>query len=97
MIEAYTEITGDEELGTFVPFYECYRACVRGKVESLRSLEPEVGAAERERALKLARSYFALASRIAQGSSPALIVVCGLSGTENRPSPARFSIAKASR
>jgi uncharacterized protein len=81
LIEAYAEITGDEELGTFVPFYECYRACVRGKVESLRSLEPEVDAAERERALKLARSYFTLASRIAQGSSPALIVVCGLSGT----------------
>ena len=81
LVETYAALTGDEELAVFVPFYKCYRACVRGKVESLRSLEREVGAAERERARQLARSYFALAWRYARGASPALIVVCGLSGT----------------
>ena len=81
LVETYAEIAGDEELAVFLPFYKCYRACVRGKVESLRSLEREVGAEERERAGQLARSYFALASRYARGTSPALIVVCGLSGT----------------
>ncbi len=81
LVEAYAEITGDEELAVFVPFYKCYRACVRGKVESLRSLEREVGAAESERARQLARNYFELAWRYACGASPALIVVCGLSGT----------------
>ena len=81
LAEAYTEIAGDEELAVFVPFYKCYRACVRGKVESLRSLEREVGAAEREQACQLARGYFDLASRYARGASPALIVVCGLSGS----------------
>jgi aminoglycoside phosphotransferase family enzyme/predicted kinase len=81
LVEAYAEIIGDEELAVFVPFYKCYRACVRGKVESLRSLEREVGAAERERALKLARSYFSLAWQYARSTSPALIVVCGLSGS----------------
>lgn len=81
LAEAYAEIAGDEELAVFVPFYKCYRACVRGKVESLRSLEREVGAAERERAGQLARRYFELAWRYARGASPALIVVCGLSGT----------------
>ena len=81
LVDAYAEIVGDEELKMFVPFYKCYRACVRGKVESLRSLEREVGAAERERAGKLARGYFELAWRYARGASPALIVVCGLSGT----------------
>jgi predicted kinase len=81
LVEAYAEITGDEDLAVFVPFYKCYRACVRGKVESLRSLEREVGAAERERARQLATSYYALAWRYAHGASPALIVVCGLSGT----------------
>ena len=55
LVETYAEITGDEELALFVPFYKCYRACVRGKVESLRSLEREVGAAERERARQLAQ------------------------------------------
>ncbi len=81
LVEAYAEIAGDEELALFVPFYKCYRACVRGKVESLRSLEREVGAAQSERACQLARSYFELAWRYARGASPALIVVCGLSGS----------------
>jgi aminoglycoside phosphotransferase family enzyme/predicted kinase len=81
LVEAYAEISGDDDLGVFVPFYKCYRACVRGKVESLKSLEREVGAAEKERARQLASSYFELASRYAARSSPALIVVCGLSGS----------------
>jgi uncharacterized protein len=81
LVEDYVEISGDEELGILVPFYKCYRACVRGKVESLRSLEREVGAAESERARQLARSYFDLALSYARGSAPALIVVCGLSGS----------------
>ncbi len=81
LVEAYAEITGDEDLGVFVPFYKCYRACVRGKVESLRSLEPEVGTADRERAHRLAGSYFELAARYARSIPPALIVVCGLSGS----------------
>src|SRR5271154_2338540 len=81
LVEDYVEISGDEELGILVPFYKCYRACVRGKVESLRSLEREVGAAESERARQLARSYFDLALSYARGAAPALIVVCGLSGS----------------
>jgi aminoglycoside phosphotransferase family enzyme/predicted kinase len=81
LVEAYAETAGDEELAVFIPFYKCYRASVRGKVESLRSLEREVGDSERERARRLASAYFALAWRYARGASPALIVVCGLSGT----------------
>jgi len=81
LVEAYAEISGDEDLEVFVPFYKCYRACVRGKVESLKSLEREVGAAEKERARQLASSYFKLASRYAAVGSAALIVVCGLSGS----------------
>ncbi|MGA9722739.1 MAG: AAA family ATPase [Candidatus Binatus sp.] len=81
LVEAYVEITGDEEFAVFVPFYKCYRASVRGKVESLRSLEREVEAGDRERARQLAGSYFELAVRYAIGASPALIVVCGLSGS----------------
>ena len=81
LVEAYAEISGDEDLGVFVPFYKCYRACVRGKVESLKSLEREVGAAEKERARQLASSYFELAARYTAVRSPALIVVCGLSGS----------------
>jgi aminoglycoside phosphotransferase family enzyme/predicted kinase len=81
LVEAYSEITGDEDLAVFVPFYKCYRACVRGKVESLRSLEREVGDAERERARQFASEYFTLASRYARCATPSLIIVCGLSGS----------------
>ena len=81
LVETYAETTGDEDLAVFVPFYKCYRACVRGKVESLRSLEREVEASERERARRVASTHFALAWRYARAASPALIVVCGLSGT----------------
>jgi aminoglycoside phosphotransferase family enzyme/predicted kinase len=81
LVEAYAEITCDEEFAVFIPFYKCYRASVRGKVESLRSLEREVCDAERERARKLASEYFTLASRYARYASPCLIIVCGLSGS----------------
>ncbi len=81
LVESYAEITHDDELAVLVPFYKCYRAAVRGKVESLRSLEREVGDSERERARQLAISYYALASRYARSASPALIVICGLSGS----------------
>jgi aminoglycoside phosphotransferase family enzyme/predicted kinase len=81
LVETYAEITGDKDLAVFVPFYKCYRACVRGKVESLRSLEREVGDAERERARQLASKYFTLASHYARCASPSLIIVCGLSGS----------------
>jgi aminoglycoside phosphotransferase family enzyme/predicted kinase len=81
LVESYAETAGDENLASFVPFYKCYRACVRGKVESLRSLELEIEAPERERARRAASTYYALAWRYARGAFPALIVVCGLSGS----------------
>jgi aminoglycoside phosphotransferase family enzyme/predicted kinase len=81
LVEAYAEITGDDDLPMLVPFYKCYRASVRGKVESIRSLEREVAPAERERSRKLASAYFDLACRYAQSASPCLIVICGLSGS----------------
>lgn len=81
LVEAYAEIAGDDDLPMLVPFYKCYRASVRGKVESIRSLEREVTPAERERSHKLASAYFELAYRYAQSASPCLIVVCGLSGS----------------
>ncbi len=80
LVEAYAEITGDEEFALFIPFYKCYRASVRGKVESLRSLEREAVmpsarcASTRERLLRAGGRY-------ARGASPCMIVVCGLSGT----------------
>lgn len=81
LVEAYAEAARDESLKSLVPFYKCYRASVRGKVESLRSLEEEVPLPERERAREAARRCFSLAVHYAQAATPALIVVCGPAGT----------------
>ena len=65
-----------------LPFYQCYRAYVRGKVESLKSTEPEIPPEEQERARQHARRSFRLAARYARGApAPALLVVCGKIGT----------------
>jgi uncharacterized protein len=80
-VESYRRESNDGALPTLVNFYKCHYACVRGKVESLKSLEDEVPPAERERARDRARESFALAARYAARGRPALLVVCGLAGT----------------
>lgn len=81
LARAYAEVSHDDALYQFLPFYKCHRAVVRAKVESLRAMEREVDASERARAIESARSYFALACRYANAAVPALIVVGGRSGT----------------
>ncbi|MGH7891504.1 MAG: AAA family ATPase, partial [Thermodesulfobacteriota bacterium] len=65
-----------------IDFYKCYRAFVRGKVESIKAFEPEVPGDEKEQSLKKAGRYFRLALRYALfGSDPAVIVTFGIIGT----------------
>ena len=65
-----------------IDFYKCYRAFVRGKVESIKAFEPEVPGDEKELSLKKAGQYFRLALRYALfGSNPAVIVTFGIIGT----------------
>jgi aminoglycoside phosphotransferase family enzyme/predicted kinase len=76
---SFQKLTQDPELSRLLPLYKCYRACVRGKVESLKSHEGEVPEEEREQAKSRARRYFHLAYRYASPPySPALLIVCGL-------------------
>lgn len=81
LVAAYAEAADDPAAPTLIPFYKCWRACVRGKVESLRSLEAEIPEPERRRAREMAQRYFRLALQYTRASSPALIVVCGPAGT----------------
>jgi hypothetical protein len=81
-VDRYIEVSGDHDLRRVLDFYACYRACVRGKVESLRSIEAEVPARERQAAARAARRYFDLACRYARRLPPAfLIVMCGLAAS----------------
>jgi len=71
----------DDELPLLMPFYKCYRALIRGVVESLRSRQADPDSREHNSAIAAARQYFSLASGYAIDAAPAIIVVCGLSGS----------------
>jgi len=66
LIQAYIGESGDHELMELLNFYKCYRAYVRGKVESFRLDDPNIPEEEKEEALKRARRYFDLAHRYSQ-------------------------------
>lgn len=81
-VESYVAATGDDALRELLPFYTCYRACVRGKVSSFQLDEAEVPPAQRELARKLAAALFALAESYTGGPTwPTLLLVGGLMGT----------------
>jgi hypothetical protein len=59
-------------------FYKCYRAYVRGKVESFHSVAHAAPEAERQASAARARRYFQLALQYAvAGSQPMVLVVAG--------------------
>jgi hypothetical protein len=67
LIRAYIEKSGDRDLMKVLDFYKCYRAYVRGKVESFRLDDPNIPEGEKKEALKRAQKYFNLSYRYAQG------------------------------
>ncbi len=72
----------DKGIYEVLDFYKCYRAFVRGKVETLRALDSEVPETEKDIAQKKAISFFKLALKYALfGSKPVVIVVFGVIGT----------------
>ena len=81
LVARVAESIQDEELPLLIPFYKCYRAIIRGVVETLRSRQAEIADGQRKAAISLARDYFALARSYAIDAAPAIVVVCGLSGS----------------
>jgi len=61
LVNAYVELSQDKELLELLGFYKCYRAYVRGKVESFKLADPYISGEEKAKALSAAKSYFALA------------------------------------
>jgi len=81
-VESYVTETGDTALQELLPFYICYRACVRGKVLSFQLEEPEVPLAQREMAQQEAAALFGLAEGYASGpTKPTVVMIGGLMGT----------------
>ena len=60
-VDAYVAFSQDKELLELLNFYKCYRAYVRGKVESFKLDDPHISAEEKTKVLAVARKYFELA------------------------------------
>lgn len=66
----YRELLDDADLSKLLPFFECYRAIVRGKVHALRGRADE------------ATRYFRFAERYTWAEwKPFVVMVCGLTGS----------------
>jgi hypothetical protein len=71
LLPRYRDLINDSSLTVLLPFYKCYRALIRGKVEALRG---GTSAA--------ALRYFTIAGRQTWSAyRPFVAVVCGLSGS----------------
>lgn len=69
---------GDSKMHQLIDFYKCYRAFVRGKVESMHHVAHAAPETEKEASAERARRYFRLALQYAiAGSEPMVIVVMG--------------------
>ncbi|MCL0065351.1 hypothetical protein M1N79_00455 [Dehalococcoidia bacterium] len=64
-IDSYVGQSGDGELEQLLDFYRCYRAYVRGKVESFKLDDPHISDEEKGHVLGIARKYFELAESYA--------------------------------
>lgn len=78
----YLGDTLDSTLPLLLPFYKCYRAYVRGKVDGFQLDQPEVDGAQKQQAAEGARRYFELAHGYAtQGTPRTLIITVGVTGS----------------
>lgn len=76
----YIERSGDQELKQLLTYFKCYRAYVRGKVESFRLDESGLPLAERARIQAHAARYFDLARSYIRPRRPLLLFTTGLMG-----------------
>ena len=79
-VETYINSSHDREIIKLLKFYKCYRAYVRGKVESFKTDDSYISEAERERTWIATMGYFELADSYTR-NKPLLIITVGLVGT----------------
>lgn len=81
-VNAYIRAAGDPDISRLLNFYQCYYACVRGKVNSFRTHDQAIAPQERENARETATRYFDLAyAYAARPERPVLVLTIGLMGT----------------
>lgn len=79
-VETYVAASGDEDLRQVLPFYKCYRAFVRGKVEALEQ-QSVASIEERSKHGQAAREHFQLAEWYTLRFPATLFVTCGQIGS----------------
>ena len=67
LVDSYVKLSRDEQLVSLLNFYKCYRAYVRGKVESFKLDDPYIPEEEKTKVLAVAQSYFKLAESYTLG------------------------------
>lgn len=78
VVERFATLLHDKGLRILNDYYKCYRACVRAKVECLRSTSETLSEEEKRYSFGRARRYVQLALRYAiAGTSPRMIVCMG--------------------
>ena len=80
-LNTYLELTGDYDGLSILPFYLCYRALVRAKVNALRLKQKDLSSKEREIATTEFESYLELAVTYTQQLTPKLIIMRGMSAS----------------
>ncbi|WP_147073819.1 bifunctional aminoglycoside phosphotransferase/ATP-binding protein [Sulfuriferula plumbiphila] len=80
-LNAYLARSGDYAGLAVLRFYLAYRAMVRAKVNGMRARQPDVGKAEKARALRDCLRHLKLALAFFKPDQPALIINHGLSGS----------------
>ena len=81
-VQSYIDASGDRDLPTLIPFYQCYYAFVRGKVTGFRLFGSQVTPEDSEAAARTAEKYFELALSYAfTFTKPTLILMAGLMGS----------------
>ena len=81
LLEGYVRNTRDWQLYALMPFYKCYRAMVRCKVNCIRLKANDRGGDDPTPLQRSAKRYLALAHRYAEHfTRPTVWVICGLPG-----------------
>jgi predicted kinase len=81
VLQSWTETSGDFAGLPLLPYFEVYRALVRGKVAALRAQQAPAHGVDRESAIRDARAYLDWATTRTQRRPAALMLTCGLSGS----------------
>lgn len=81
-VNGYLEQADDPGMPELLPFYQCYRAYVRGKVEGFRLDQPDLSDEEAAAVRERAEGYFRLAEQYARTMiGPNIVLIGGLMGT----------------